>query len=89
MRIPCPLCGERDAREFTPRGHATLLDRPDVDAQPQAWHNYLHLRDNPAGETRELWHHTAGCTAWLVVQRNTITHAITGASLAREAGHAR
>ena len=29
--------------------------------------NYVYLRDNPAGPTRELWYHAAGCRAWLVV----------------------
>ena len=88
MRIPCPLCGERDSREFTPRGAADLLDRPPEDAGDAAWHNYLHLRDNPAGDTEELWHHGAGCGAWLVVSRNTMTHTVHGARLAREAGDA-
>ena len=88
MRIPCPLCGERDAREFTPRGHALLRDRPaDADWSP-AWHDYLHLRDNPAGRTRELWYHSGGCGAWLVVERDTVTHAVHGATLASEAGDA-
>jgi sarcosine oxidase subunit delta len=84
MQIPCPLCGLRDIREFTYRGHATYLDRPAADAGLEAWDAYLHLRDNPAGPTRELWYHCAGCTAWLVVDRDTVTHKITGAQLARE-----
>ncbi|NKX43394.1 sarcosine oxidase subunit delta [Roseicyclus persicicus] len=88
MQIPCPLCGPRDIREFTYKGHATYLDRPAEDAAPEAWHAYLHLRDNPAGATRDLWYHGAGCTAWLVVERDTATHAVTGARLAREVKHA-
>ena len=32
MRLTCPHCGERDLREFTYRGAATWLDRPDPDA---------------------------------------------------------
>jgi sarcosine oxidase subunit delta len=84
MQIPCPLCGARDIREFTPKGHASYLDRPTEDADAEAWNDYLHLRENPAGATRELWFHGAGCGAWLVVERNTVTHAVTGARLARE-----
>ena len=84
MQIPCPLCGNRDLREFSPKGHETYLDRPAADAPPEAWHAYLHLRDNPAGPTRELWHHAFGCGAWLVVRRNTITHEVSGAELARD-----
>ena len=84
MIIPCPYCGPRDVREFTYKG-AALLDRPAPDAGDAAWDDYLHLRDNPAGETRDLWYHGAGCTGWLVVTRNTVTHEITGAELASEA----
>ena len=85
MRLPCPHCGSRDIREFTCRGAATLLDRPAPDAGEAAWDDYLHQRDNPAGRTRELWHHQGGCGAWLVVERDTITHEVFGAGLASEA----
>lgn len=85
MRIPCPNCGERDRREFYYKGHGTFLDRPEPDAAPEVWEAYLHFRENPEGETRDLWHHEAGCGAWLLVTRNTRTHAISGAVLATEA----
>lgn len=85
MRIPCPVCGSRDSREFTYKGHAVSLDRPAADAPGEEWHAYVHLRDNPAGKTRELWHHHAGCTGWLVVTRDTVTHEIHAAELAQEA----
>ncbi len=84
MLIPCPVCGPRDIREFTYKGHASYLDRPAEDAAPEAWNEHLHLRDNPAGPTRDLWYHGGGCTAWLVVERNTATHVIAGARLTRE-----
>ena len=80
MRLPCPICGERDRREFYYRGAA--LERPAPDAGAAAWDDYVHLRDNPAGETRELWYHEAGCGAWIVVTRNTVSHAVLGAVLA-------
>jgi len=60
MRIPCPLCGPRDRREFYYYGGADYLDRPARDAPPAAWDDYLHLRDNPAGVTRDLWYHESG-----------------------------
>lgn len=82
MRLTCPNCGERDRREFTYQGDALALDRPAVDAGAHAWDDYLHNRENPAGETRDLWFHEAGCGAWLVVERNTVTHAVQGAVLA-------
>jgi sarcosine oxidase subunit delta len=84
MQIPCPLCGPRDIREFTYKGHEAYLHRPTQDAPDAAWDTYLHLRDNPAGATRDLWYHVSGCGAWLVVARDTVTHEITGATLARE-----
>ena len=80
MRIPCPLCGARDIREFTYKGAA--LVRPDPEAGAAAWDDYVHLRDNPAGATRELWYHEMGCGAWLVVTRDTVTHAVQAAALA-------
>ncbi len=86
MRIPCPLCGERDRREFYCMGAATYLDRPDTGADPGAWDAYLHLRANPAGPSRELWRHEGGCGAWLIVERDTTDHAVAGARLAAGAG---
>ncbi|MEL6679758.1 MAG: sarcosine oxidase subunit delta [Pseudomonadota bacterium] len=84
MRITCPICGERDLREFTYRGDAILMDRPPEEAGPEAFHDYVHLRDNPAGVHDELWQHTMGCGAWLQIRRNTVTHEIISVTLARE-----
>ncbi|NNF23594.1 MAG: sarcosine oxidase subunit delta [Rhodobacteraceae bacterium] len=84
MRIDCPLCGTRDRSEFTYQGHALALARPAPDAGEAAWDDYLHNRENPAGQTRDLWYHDP-CGAWVEVQRNTVTHAVTGAVLAAEA----
>ncbi|MTH65474.1 sarcosine oxidase subunit delta [Paracoccus shanxieyensis] len=86
MLIPHPLLGLRDAGEFTYLGDARLLDRPDASAPDAAaaFHDYVHLRDNPAGIHRELWFHEQGDRSWLVVTRNTLTHEILGAELARD-----
>ena len=81
MRIPCPLCGMRDRREFYYQGAATMLARPAAEAAPEIWADWLHLRDNPAGRVRDLWYHEAGCGAWLVVDRDTVTHEVFGAQL--------
>lgn len=86
MRIPCPICGPRDRREFHYYGAEDYLDRPAEGAPLAAWDDYLHNRDNPAGVIRDLWYHDAGCTAWLVVERNTVTHEILGAALVAERG---
>jgi len=76
MRLTCPFCGARDLREFSYTGAAVLCDRPAPDAGADVWDSYLHLRDNPAGVTRDLWYHGAGCCAWLVVERDTVSHAV-------------
>jgi sarcosine oxidase subunit delta len=76
MRITCPLCGPRDRREFYYYGSDDYLNRPAEGAAPEAWDDYLHLRDNPAGITRDLWYHETGCGSWLVLTRNTVTHEI-------------
>lgn len=81
MRLTCPICGERDRREFYYQGDAVALQRPAADAGGEAWGNYLHLRDNPAGRTRDLWHHEAGCGAWLVVTRDTVDHSVLEVTL--------
>lgn len=80
MRIPCPHCGERDAREFSYLGDAAPT-RPRADAAdaPERFTEYVYLRDNPAGPLRELWYHGSGCQAWLRVTRDTRTHTILGA----------
>ena len=74
MRITCALCGPRDRREFY--YHGAALPRPSDDEWSEEWNGYVHLRENPAGETAELWFHEAGCGVWLRVVRNTATHEV-------------
>ena len=81
MRLKCPLCGDRDRREFYYYGAEDYLARPAEGAAPQAWDDYLHNRVNPAGVTRDLWYHEQGCAQWLVVTRNTVTHEIAAVEL--------
>ncbi|MCP3469026.1 sarcosine oxidase subunit delta [Bradyrhizobium sp. CCGUVB1N3] len=76
MRISCPHCGVRDVQEFTYLGDAAP-QRPDgMAAAEAAMFDYVYLRDNPRDLHEELWYHGAGCHAWLVVGRDTLTHAI-------------
>lgn len=82
MRITCPNCGERDRREFYYVGDAVALDRPATDADAVAWDDYVHNRDNPCGVTRDLWYHETGCSAWVVVTRDTATHEVLETQLA-------
>ena len=85
MRITCPHCGERDRREFYYRGAAADLERPAPDAGEEAWDNFVYLRENPAGVTRDLWYHEGGCGALVVVTRDTVTHEVLKTELASEA----
>jgi len=91
MLIDHPLLGPRDAAEFVCLGDASLIDRPDWQAADAAerFHDYLYLRDNPAGEHRELWFHEQGDRSWLVVTRDTLTHAVLKVELARDVAVAR
>ncbi len=91
MIINHPLLGPRDASEFSYLGNASLIDRPDPEADDAAkhFHDYVYLRDNPAGEHRELWFHEHGDRSWLVVTRNTLTHEITRVELAMDVAIAR
>jgi methylglutamate dehydrogenase subunit B len=79
MRIPCPYCGERDVHEFVYRGDAAPV-RP---ASDEGFYDYVYLRDNVAGAMREHWYHAQGCRNWIVVTRDTRTHRISNAVLAR------
>ncbi len=81
MRIPCPICGSRDRREFYYYGAQDYLNRPTDQGTVDDLDNHLFLRDNPAGITRDVWYHEMGCTAWLIVTRNTITHEVLSSEL--------
>ena len=85
MRIDCPFCGQRGHEEFSYLGDATVRRPTDGGAAPTpAWEAYVYLRPNPAGPHDELWFHAAGCAQWLVVTRDTRTHAISATRAARE-----
>lgn len=90
MVINHPLLGPRDAAEFVYLGDASLINRPDATANDAAeqFYEYLYLRDNIAGEMRELWYHEQGDRSWLVVTRNTLTHEISKVELARDVARA-
>jgi heterotetrameric sarcosine oxidase delta subunit len=81
MRILCPYCGERGVHEFVYRGDAAPT-RPE---EEDGFFAYVYLRDNPAGPLAEHWYHAQGCRNWITVTRDTVTHEISAAVLAREA----
>lgn len=86
MIINHPLLGPRDSAEFAYLGDAKLIERPDWQSETatQEFHDYAYLRDNPAGEHRELWFHEGGDRSYLVVTRNTVTHEIFKVEMARD-----
>ena len=89
MIIDHPLLGPRDAAEFVVKGDASMIDRPDgMTASDEEMHDYMYLRENPAGEHRELWYHEQGDRSWLVVTRNTLTHEVVKVELARDVARA-
>ena len=73
MIIQHPDLGPRDSSEFVYKGDAELLFRPErtENADQEIFHDYLYLRNNPAGKHRELWYHEYGDRSWLVVTRDT------------------
>jgi sarcosine oxidase subunit delta len=75
IRINCPFCGERDHSEFTYGSDASIV-YPALDASMDEWHDAIFLRENICGMQAETWHHNSGCRMWLVVERDTMTHAI-------------
>ena len=90
MIINHPLLGPRDAAEFVYLGDVEMINRPDWQDQDAAdkFYEYMYLRDNVAGEMRELWYHEQGDRSWLVVTRNTLTHEITSVEMARDVARA-
>jgi sarcosine oxidase subunit delta len=84
MRIRCPYCGDRSNDEFTPIGDADALIQRPANGDTNAFHEYVYQRTNAAGTHRELWYHGSGCRRWLVVERDTRTHAVLSTTLAAD-----
>ncbi len=91
MIINHPLLGPRDASEFTYLGDAALMLRPNPksDTAADSFYSYQYIRENTAGQHRELWYHEQGDRSWLVVTRNISTHEITKVELARDVKRAK
>jgi methylglutamate dehydrogenase subunit B len=87
MRIECPYCGKRNSSEFVYKGAASV-ERPPSSDEP-AFFDFVYLRDNVAGPMKEFWFHAAGCHAWLITTRHTMTHEILEVEVARTAMLAR
>ena len=74
MLIDCPHCGPRAQAEFSYERTVDSVVRPD--AAPAEAMEHLFARTNPRGVDEEIWRHTYGCRAWLVMARHRTTHAI-------------
>ena len=74
MQIDCPHCGPRAQGEFiyerTVDSVVSLAMAPD-DAVAT-----LFTRTNPRGVDEEIWRHTFGCRAWMILTRHRVTHVI-------------
>ena len=75
LLIPCPHCGPRAQTEYV--YERTMDSVVPLDAEPNAAMETLFTRTNPRGVDEELWRHTYGCRAWLVVTRHRVTNEIT------------
>ena len=74
MLVDCPHCGPRAQAEFTYErtlDSIVMIDMPGDQAISR-----LYARINPRGLDDELWRHSFGCRAWLVLRRHRTTHAI-------------
>ncbi len=71
----CPFCGPRDESEFHYGTEAGNV-RPDgADVPAGRWADYLYMRDNLKGATREVWLHMT-CGEFFVMERNTVDHKV-------------
>ena len=83
LRLTCPLCGTRDHTEFRYGGDASKVRPSPGETSPEAWHEHVFIFDNPKGAHREHWQHVLGCRHWMVVERDTVTNAISSTWTAR------
>ncbi len=72
--IPCPHCGPRAQLEFTYERTTDAVVDPT--ASTEAAMRTLYTRANPMGLDDEIWRHTYGCRAWMVLTRHRVTHVI-------------
>lgn len=71
--------------EFSYLGDAGYC-RPELGSENiEEFYEMVYLRHNPAGPHGELWYHAFGCRSWLIVTRDTRTHEILAAKLAKQA----
>ncbi len=75
MQIDCPHCGARAQAEFI---YERTVDSVAMqDAAPDDAMRTLFTRANPRGVDEEIWRHTYGCRAWIVLTRHRVTNHIS------------
>ena len=75
MQVSCPHCGPRAQSEFV--YERTVDSVVTLDASADAAMKALFTRNNPRGFDDEIWRHTYGCRAWIVMTRHRVTNEIT------------
>jgi heterotetrameric sarcosine oxidase delta subunit len=75
MQIPCPHCGLRAQAEFS--YERTVDSQVTLDMPPHIAMATLFTRGNPRGPDDEIWRHTYGCRAWMIITRHRVSHAIS------------
>ena len=75
LLIDCPHCGPRAQVEFVYERSIDSVVQPDALAAEAM--ERLFTRANPRGVDDEIWRHSFGCRAWLVLTRHRSTHQIT------------
>ena len=75
MQIACPHCGPRAQAEFV--YERTVDSVVPLNASPEDAMKALFTRNNPRGFDEEIWRHTFGCRAWIVIKRNRVSNEIS------------
>ena len=75
MQITCPHCGPRAQTEFV--YERTVDSVVALNATPEDAMKTLFTRTNPRGVDEEIWRHTFGCRAWMVITRHRVTNEIS------------
>jgi heterotetrameric sarcosine oxidase delta subunit len=75
MQFTCPHCGPRAQTEFV--YERTVDSVVPLGAVSEDAMKTLFTRINPRGPDEEVWRHTYGCRAWMVISRNRVTNKIT------------
>lgn len=75
MQIACPHCGPRAQTEFS--YERTVDSVVPLTAAPQDAMKTLFTRTNPRAPDEEIWRHTYGCRAWMVITRHRVTNEIS------------